>query len=99
MATKWFTNLAQAYNLLSQEENRWNRTISKQMAQDSMAMHQIALASKNIAEATKKDSYAMKTIGIYSFLAKSCPIFPLQAIHLLILIRPTTNSPNKPLQD
>lgn len=43
--------------------------MSKQMAQDSMAMHQIALASKNIAEATKRDSHAMKTIG-NSFLVK-----------------------------
>ncbi|MCJ1470057.1 hypothetical protein MMC07_008702 [Pseudocyphellaria aurata] len=60
----WCMNPQQAYNLLSQEENRWNRTISKQMAQDSMAMHQIALASKSIAEATKMDSYAMKTIAI-----------------------------------
>ncbi|MCJ1265620.1 hypothetical protein MMC22_005500 [Lobaria immixta] len=61
-------NLNVAYNLLSQEENRWNRTISKQMVQDSMAMHQIALASKDIAEATKQDSYAMKTIAILTTL-------------------------------
>ena len=35
------------------------------MAADSRAMHHIAIASKAIAEASKRDSYAMKTIGDY----------------------------------
>lgn len=47
------------------------------MAQDSMAMHQIALASKDIAEATKQDSHAMKTIGSVSFPLKISPCFSL----------------------
>ncbi len=43
------------------------------MAADSRAMHHIAIASKDIAEASKRDSYAMKTIGI-SFLLTSLKI-------------------------
>ncbi len=35
------------------------------MAADSRAMHLIAITSKDIAEASKRDSYAMKTIGKY----------------------------------
>lgn len=53
------------------------------MAQDSMAMHQIALTSKNIAEATKKDSYAMKTIGIISFPVIRSPSF--RPIYIFVL--------------
>ena len=52
-----------AYILLFQEATRWNRTISQQMAADSRAIHHIAIASKDIAEASKRDSCAMKKIG------------------------------------
>lgn len=63
--------------------------MSQQMAQDSMAMHQIALASKNIAEATKRDSHAMKTIGSSFSREKSAhpflstPFVCLFFIHLI----------------
>ena len=56
-------------------------------------MHHIAIASKHIAEASKRDSYAMKTIGEYLLFDS---IHSLHPEYLGLKIEPKTNISSNP---